>query len=139
MKTLGFRTRTHRARGALVVALAGIMSSAGARGGEAKTPAAIFTDMKTSFAPAKAKGVWAKYQWNLSGPAGGQWWISVSDGSFTMGTGTIEKPDVTFVASDADWVSLCNGSLGGMRAFLTGRLKVTGNIGLARKLDDMFP
>ena len=51
----------------------------------------------------------------------------------------IEQPDVTFIATDNDWVELCNGTLGGLRAFLTGRLKVSGNISLARKLDEMFP
>ena len=32
-----------------------------------------------------------------------------------------------------------NETLGGMRAFLTGRLKIQGNRDLARKLNDLFP
>jgi putative sterol carrier protein len=104
-----------------------------------KTPADVFEGMRKSFRADKAKGVHARYQWNLSGPAGGNWWITVDDGTFKMGKGTIDKPDVTFETSDEDWVRLSNGTLGGTRAFLTGRLKVHGSQAVARKLDEIFP
>lgn len=109
-----------------------------ANGPRAK-PGEVFADMLESFQPAKARGVHARYQWKLSGPDGGLWWVIVDDGVCQMGNGLIEQPDVTFIVSDKDWVGLANGTLGGLRAFLTGRLKVSGNIGLARKLDEMFP
>ena len=95
--------------------------------------------MRGSFQAEKAKGVHARYQFKLSGPNGGDWWILVSDGTFTMGRGTVERPDVTFTATDDDWVALSNGALGGTRAFITGRLKIAGDKGLARKLDVIFP
>ncbi len=102
------------------------------------TPQAVFDDMRKSFRAEKAKGVHARYQWELSGPKGGQWWIDVNDGTFKMGRGKIDNPGVTFVASDKDWVALSNGKLGGVWAFLTGRLKIRGDQKLARKLDEMF-
>jgi len=37
------------------------------------TPQQVFDSMRGSFQPAKAKGVHARYQWELSGPQGGQW------------------------------------------------------------------
>ncbi len=95
--------------------------------------------MRHSFRAEKAKGVHARYQWDLSGPNGGQWWIDVNDGKFEMGRGRIENPNVTFIASDQSWVALSNGTLGGKWAFLTGRLKVRGSQSLARKLDEIFP
>jgi putative sterol carrier protein len=103
------------------------------------TPQEVFDSMRGSFQAAKAKGVHARYQWDLSGPNGGQWWIDVNDGTYEMGKGKIDHPSVTFVAKDKDWVAVSNGQLGGTWAYLTGRLKIHGDQGLARKLGEMFP
>jgi len=102
-------------------------------------PADVFAAMRKGFQAAAAKGVHATYQFELGGPDGGSWWIIVNDGHFTMGKGVVKNPDVILASTDKDWVKLSTGSLGGMRAYLTGRLKVTGSQSLARKLDDIFP
>jgi putative sterol carrier protein len=107
--------------------------------GNDTTPQQVFDGMRRSFQTQKAKGVHARYQWDLSGPTGGQWWIDVEDGKFNMGRGKIDNPSVTFVASDKTWVALSNGTLGGKWAFFTGRLKIRGSQALARKLDEIFP
>ena len=60
------------------------------------TPQDVFDAMRGSFQPAKAKGVHARYQWDLSGPNGGEWWIEVNDGTYKMGKGQIDHPNVTF-------------------------------------------
>ena len=39
---------------------------------------------------------------------GGQWWIDVDDGTYKMGKGKIDNPNVTFVAKDKDWVAVSN-------------------------------
>ena len=105
----------------------------------ASTPQEVFDGMRQSFQPNKAKGVHARYQWELSGPQGGQWWIDVDDGKYKMGKGKISNPNVTFVAKDKDWVAVSNGQLGGTWAYMTGRLKIRGDQGLARKLGQIFP
>ncbi|PYI75321.1 MAG: hypothetical protein DMF04_10620 [Verrucomicrobia bacterium] len=102
-------------------------------------PQQVFDGMRQSFRAEKAKGVHLKYQWQLSGPEGGEWWIEVSDGKFQMGRGRINNPDVTFITSDKNWVALSNGTLGGKWAFFTGRLKIRGSQSAARKLDEIFP
>lgn len=103
------------------------------------TPQDVFDAMRGSFQPAKAKGVHASYQWDLSGPNGGEWWIEVNDGSYKMGKGKIDHPSVTFIAKDKDWVAICHDQLSGTWAYLTGRLKVRGDQGIARKLGEIFP
>ena len=103
------------------------------------TPQEGFDAMRGSFQPAKAKGVHARYQWDLSGPNGGKWWIEVNNGTYKMGKGKIPDPNVTFIAKDKDWVAISHDQLSGTWAYLTGRLKVRGDQGLARKLDEMFP
>ena len=104
-----------------------------------QTPQEVFDGMRNSFQPAKAKGVHARYQWDLSGPNGGQWWIDVEDGRYKMGKGKIDNPNVTFVTSDKDWVAISSHQLSGTWAYLTGRFKVRGDQGVARKLGEMFP
>jgi putative sterol carrier protein len=103
------------------------------------TPQEVFDSMRDSFQPAKAKGVHARYQWDLGGPQGGEWWIDVNDGNYKMGKGKIDNPSVTFVATDKDWVAVSNHQLGGTWAYLSGRLKIRGDQGLARKLGEIFP
>ena len=106
---------------------------------QSSTPQEVFDGMRKSFQAEKAKGVHARYQWELGGPKGGEWWIDVNDGTFKMGRGKIDNPSVTFVTSDRDWVALSNGTLGGKWAFFTGRLRIRGDRGLAKKLDEIFP
>jgi putative sterol carrier protein len=103
------------------------------------TPQQVFDGMRQSFQANKAKGVHARYQWELSGPNGGEWWIDVNDGTYKMGKGKIDNPSVTFITSDADWVAMSNGNLKGTWAFMTGRLKVRGSQAVARKLNEIFP
>ena len=103
------------------------------------TPQQVFDGMRQSFQAQKAKGVHARYQWELSGSNGGEWWIDVNDGTYKMGKGKIDNPSVTFITSDQDWVAMSNGKLKGTWAFMTGRLKVRGSQSVARKLNEIFP
>ncbi|PYJ75881.1 MAG: hypothetical protein DME77_07940 [Verrucomicrobia bacterium] len=115
------------------------MASAAPKEHLESTPQQVFDGMRQSFQANKAKGVHARYQWELSGPQGGQWWIDVNDGTYKMGKGKIDNPSVTFITSDADWVAMSNGKLKGTWAFMTGRLKVRGSQAVARKLNEIFP
>src|SRR5580698_4801155 len=54
----------------------------GALGADPKNtvPQQVFDGMQKSFNATNAKGVHASYQWNISGPNGGDWFIVVDDG-----------------------------------------------------------
>jgi putative sterol carrier protein len=114
-------------------------ASAASKESSSSTPQQVFDGMRQSFQAQKARGVHARYQWELSGPSGGEWWIDVNDGTYKMGKGKIDNPSVTFITSDADWVAMSNGKLKGTWAFMTGRLKVRGSQAVARKLNEIFP
>jgi len=114
-------------------------ASAASQKPSTSTPQQVFDGMRQSFQAQKAKGVHARYQCELSGPNGGEWWIDVNDGTYKMGKGKIDNPSVTFITSDADWVAMSNGKLKGTWAFMTGRLKVRGSQAVARKLNEIFP
>src|SRR5437879_7891507 len=98
------------------------------------TPQQVFDGMRQSFQAEKAKGVHLKYQWQLSGPSGGEWWIEVNDGKFEMGKGKVDKPDVTFITSDKNWVALSSGTLGGKWPFFTGRRRMQGSPAAGRQV-----
>ena len=125
--------------GPLAAVICVCAAMAAAASPEDSTPQGVFDAMRGSFQPAKAKGVHASYQWDLSGPNGGDWWIEVNDGTYKMGKGKIDHPSVTFIAKDKDWVAICHDQLSGTWAYMTGRLKVRGDQGVARKLGEMFP
>jgi len=103
------------------------------------SPDEVFAQMQHSFRADRAKGQHLRFQFNFSEPQGGKWWIEVKDGTCAMGKGTVDRPDVTFTCTGADWVRLSNGALGGFQAVVTGRLHVSGNQFTAHKLDTIFP
>ena len=103
------------------------------------TPQQALDKRQDAFQGDKAKGVHASYQWELSGPNGGDWWLIVNDGTYTMGRGKIHNPNVTFAASDEDWVAMSNKTLKVSWAYLTGRLKIQGSHRLVKELDKIFP
>ena len=103
------------------------------------TPQQALDKRQDAFQADKAKGVHASYQWELSGPNGGEWWVNVNDGTYKMGSGKIDNPNVTFAASDEDWVAMSNKTLNVQWAYLTGRLKIQGSHSLVKKLDEIFP
>src|SRR4026209_2238152 len=125
---------------ATIITIIGLgAASAASEQPSSSTPQQVFDGMRSSFQPAKAKGVHARYQWELSGPNGGEWWIEVDDGTYKMGKGKIPDPNVTFIAKDKDWVAICHDQLSGTWAYFTGRLKVRGDQATARKLGEIFP
>jgi putative sterol carrier protein len=120
-----------------LVALAFVASTAGQL--HYSTPQQVFDAMRGTFQADKARGVHVRYEFELSGPHGGHWSIEVNDGKFVMQKTPITNPDVTFSATDQDWVALANGTLAGWWAHISGRLKIKGSQALARKLDELFP
>lgn len=58
----------------------------------------------------------------------------VKDGTVTSVEGVAQQADVTVKVKDDDLVRMFDGKLNPMTAFMTGRLKVRGDIGLAQRL-----
>src|SRR5215467_7101052 len=86
--------------GVIAAAMSFSATTAAPAAHEDSTPQQIFDSMRGSFQAAKAKGVHARYQWDLSGRNGGQWWIDVEDGTYKRDKITIPKPSITSMAKN---------------------------------------
>jgi putative sterol carrier protein len=100
--------------------------------------AGIFPAMASRFIPAKAEGVNAVIQFNLSGDNGGLFWLKIADGTCESGDGQAESPKMTLKAAADDWHAVSTGKMNAMQAFMSGKLKIEGDMGIAMKLQTMF-
>jgi putative sterol carrier protein len=103
------------------------------------TPDQIVEAMPNYLVPEKAGSTNATIAFDLSGDGGGKWWVRVHDGTADSGKGEPpEAPKLTLKAAVNDWVNIMTGKLDGMTAFMQGKLKTEGDLGLAMKMQSMF-
>ena len=103
------------------------------------TVAESFEVMPAVFNSAAAAGMTKTLQWNITGEEAGVWAFQIVNGEGKMIPGGVEKPDVTFTVGDKDWLSITAGNLDAMNAFMTGKLKIAGDMMLAMKVPNLFP
>jgi putative sterol carrier protein len=89
--------------------------------------------------PEAAKEVGAKYQINVTGEGGGEWFIDVSPSGPSAAAGNPGNADCTLTMTSEDFQKLHeNPDANGMQLFFAGKLKVQGNQMLAMKLKKLF-
>lgn len=103
------------------------------------TVAESFEAMPSVFNPAAAAGMTKTLQWHITGEEAGDWAFKIVNGEGSLIPGGVEKPDITFTVSDKDWVAISEGKLDAMNAFMTGKLKIAGDMMLAMKVPTLFP
>ena len=102
------------------------------------TPQEIIEKIPGAFQADKAEGLDATFQFDISGDQGGLWYAQIKDAACQVFSGRDTSPNITISIGDQNFVKLMNGRLDGTMAFMTGKLKVKGDMGLAMRLSRIF-
>lgn len=99
----------------------------------------VFTGMRDNVtAPPEMKGITAVYQFLLEGEDAGNYFIKFENGAGVIGEGEDPSPSITINMAAADFKDMVAGKLNSTMAFMSGKLKVTGDISLAMKLQALL-
>ncbi len=99
----------------------------------------FFEKMPSQFYPAAAGDLQKTIQWTITGEEACVWAFRIEQGIGTLIAGGVEKPDVLFTVNSKVWLDIVEGRLDSTRAFMTGKLKVSGDLTLAIRVPEFFP
>ena len=80
----------------------------------------------------------AVYQFNISGAEGGTWSVDCTQPGGAVVPGPAATPRCTVSMVDVDFLKLVSGKLNAQMAFMTGKIKIQGDMGLAMKLQQLL-
>ena len=83
-------------------------------------------------------GLKATIQFTLTGDGGGNYYLQIDDGTCSTSEGTCPDPQMSVTIGAKDYLQLVRGTLDGEKAFMTGKLKIAGDMGLAMKLRSLL-
>ena len=95
----------------------------------------FFAQLPERADPAKTAGMNNTYVFDVEGV--GQWTVAVEDGSVSVNEGAGEA-DCTISASEDTLVKIASGEANPTTAYMTGKLKIQGDMGAALKLQKLF-
>jgi putative sterol carrier protein len=108
-------------------------------GGSDRVLDQVFEGMRQAFDPAKAAGQEAVVQYEIATPDGPRGYVMhVADGQCRIERGIADSPRVTIRIGLADFLRLVAGRLNGMQAFMSGKLKVSGDLFFAQTYQAWF-
>lgn len=106
---------------------------------EATNVAGAIEVMRGRFNAGAAAGMDAVYQINLHGAEAGSHYLKISDGALEVAEGTHDSPNITISMASNDFVDMTNGKLNATMAYMGGKLKISGDMSLAMKMQSLFP
>jgi putative sterol carrier protein len=95
----------------------------------------FFESLETRIDPAKTAGMNNSYLLDIEGA--GMWKVDVADGNVSVSEGESDA-DVTLRASEETLQALISREQNPTTAYMTGKLKVEGDMGAALKLQKLF-
>ncbi len=97
-----------------------------------------FQMMPSRFNKDAAKGLNAIYQFDLSGDGGGKWHVIIKDQTCEVKEGAAASPNITISMTAQDYLDMLSGKLNGQMAFMSGKLRIAGDMGLALRMQSLF-
>lgn len=88
--------------------------------------------------PSAIEGMSAVYQFNLTGDDGGQYQMIIDDGNGKAIGGKERKPDCTLEMDAEEYKDMVAGTVNPTSAFMSGQLKIEGDMGLALQLQNIL-
>jgi 3-hydroxy-3-methylglutaryl CoA synthase/NAD(P)-dependent dehydrogenase (short-subunit alcohol dehydrogenase family)/putative sterol carrier protein len=98
----------------------------------------VFERMVEFFQADAAGGADVVFQFNISGPGGGDWYVTVKDNACTVEAGAHSKPTTTLKMADEDFLALIAGKLPAMQAFTSGKLRIEGDLMKSQLIEKLF-
>jgi len=95
----------------------------------------FFEALPSKVDPAKTAGMNNTYVFDI--PEVGAWTVTVADGVVSVAEGEHEA-DCTISASEDTLMKIASGAANPTMAYATGKLKITGDMGAALKLQKLF-
>ncbi|HAD05622.1 MAG TPA: hypothetical protein DCE76_00510 [Anaerolineaceae bacterium] len=115
------------------------MSSKGRREGMASVTIQDLMNLLPSyFMPEQAKGISARIGFDLTGEGGGYWTAVIENQTCRVEKEKVEPLDLTLSGEASVILDIFSGRLDAMRAYLMGKVKLTGNMSLAMQMTGLF-
>jgi len=96
----------------------------------------FFETLPSQADTSKTAGMNNSYVFDIEGA--GQWTVKVEDGSVSVAEG-VQDADVTISASQEVFEKILAGEQNATSAYMTGKIKLKGDMGAAMKLQKLFP
>ena len=100
-----------------------------------QSPKEFFETLETRVDPAKAAGLNASYRFDIEGA--GSWLVEVDDGKVSV-TESGGDADTIISTSAETFMQIAGGEQNPTSAYMSGKLKVKGDMGQAMKLQKLF-
>lgn len=98
----------------------------------------IISRVPSAFISDKAEGLDVAIQAHLDGDGGGDWFATIRDQKLAISSGIHYSPNLTVQANAQDVLDIYAGKQDAMRAFMQGKLRISGNMSLAMRLIGLF-
>ena len=94
--------------------------------------------IKSAFVPEKAAGVDTVVQFKFTGSQASEWYLIIKDQKFESVQGTHSNPKMTMTVDSDDYIKISTGELDATMAFMKGKVKVSGDMGIALGMGKYF-